>query len=271
MKHVSFAAIITTALADLNSIERQWRNLTITQKVSQCESFKAEDGEFIKGTPNICLIGLRGTFFTGQMITAAANYGCWCDIENSLKRPSYGDPVNELDVACRDLHHNYNCITIEDNSCNPRTLDAGAGEYTLPISALSPFLAVENACAASNREGSCAYNTCVSEAYFLRQTVSPIYLGDQYWTKMWSDKEFIHSPDGDFDYAGECGGVTGVPVEFSGSKQHKVDMQRNPCGPGGCSVNINRKQCCGDFPKRIAYSPILMMCCSDVVSPLGSC
>ena len=268
MKHVFVAAFITTALANLNSIEYQWRNLTIQEKVSQCEDFKNESGEFISGTPNICLIGLRGTFFTGQMVmfSSASNYGCWCDIGNDLRRGSNGDPVNELDTACRDLHHNYNCITIEDPTCNPRTLDAGAGEYQVPINALSPLSTVEDACAASNQIDSCAYNTCVSEAYFLRQTVTPIYAGDQTWTEMWSDEEFIHTPDGQFDYADRCGvEPTGVAGGFS------FDLQQNPCGPGGCSVNINRKQCCGDFPRKTAYNPIIAMCCSDVVSSIGTC
>lgn len=262
MKHVFVAAFITTALANLNSIEYQWRNLTIQEKVLQCEDFKNESGEFISGTPNICLIGLRGTFFTGQMVmfSSASNYGCWCDIGNDLRRGSNGDPVNELDTACRDLHHNYNCITIEDPTCNPRTLNAAAGEYSLPISALSPLVTVEAQCAGYNIGDSCAYNTCVAEAYFLRQTVAPVYAGNLDWTIMWNNSTLQHSPEGSFDYEGTCGVSTGG---VSGS-----------CPPEGCdpqSSTFHEKQCCGAFPVKVAFFTHRAMCCNDVVSPLGTC
>ena len=261
MKLLSFAAVIAPALANLSSIEEHWLNMTIEEKVAECDKFRTGNGEYVEGTPEICL-GLKGTAFDGQMLvlSAADKYGCWCDIGNQLKRSSNGDPVNALDSACRDLHHNYNCITIEDAGCNPRTLDASAGEYNLPISALSPLLTVEAACESGNVVDSCAYNTCVAEAYFLRQTVAPVYAGDSDWTNMWNDSTLQHSPEGSFDYEGTCGVSTGG---VSGS-----------CPPEGCdpqSSTFHEKQCCGAFPVKVAFFTHRAMCCNDVVSPLGTC
>ena len=261
MKLLSFAAVIAPALANLGSIEEQWGNMTVEEKMAECEKFRAENGEFVAGTPEICL-GLKGTAFDGQMLmlSAAVSYGCWCDLGNQLKRSSNGDPVNDLDSACRDLHHNYNCIKIEDPTCNPRTLNAAAGEYSLPISALSPLVTVEAQCAGYNIGDSCAYNTCVAEAYFLRQTVAPVYAGNLDWTIMWNNSTLQHSPEGSFDYEGTCGVSTGG---VSGS-----------CPPEGCnppSSDIHEKQCCGAFPTKVAFFTHRAMCCNDVVSPLGTC
>jgi len=260
MKLLSFAAIIAPALAKLKTIEEYWGTMTVQQKIEECNKFKDKNGDYVKETPELCL-GLKGTAFDGQMLllSAASRYGCWCDLENSLKRSSNGDPVNNLDNACRDLHHNYNCITIEDASCNPRTLDASAGEYNLPISALSPLMTVEGACASSNAVDSCAYNTCVAEAYFLRQTVAPVYAGNSDWINMWNDGTVQHAPDGSFDYAGSCGVSSGG---VSGS-----------CPPEGCGgdPDFHDKQCCGAFPAKVAFFTHRAMCCSDVVSPLGTC
>jgi len=261
MKLLSFTAVIAPALAKLNSIEEHWFNMTVEEKIAECEKFKNEAGEWVEETPEICL-GLKGTAFDGQMLlfSYANRYGCWCDIENQLKRASNGEPVNALDTACRDLHHNYNCIRIEDNNCNPRTLDASAGEYNLPISALSPLVTVEDACGGDNVVDSCAYNTCVAEAYFLRQTVSPVYAGNNNWIDMWNDSSLQHFPEGSFDYEGTCGVSTGG---VSGS-----------CPPEGCDPpvsDIHEKQCCGDFPVKVAFFIHRAMCCSDVVSPLGTC
>merc|ERR1712178_407179 len=138
MKLLSFATVIAPTLANLNTIEKKWEDMTVDELRIECKKFQDEAGNYVDGTPDVCL-GIRGTAFDGQMLlfsSATPKYGCWCDLENSLKRASNGDPVNDLDRACRDLHHNYNCITIEDPSCNPRTLDASVGEYNLPISAL---------------------------------------------------------------------------------------------------------------------------------------
>jgi len=261
MKLLSFATVIAPTLANLNTIEKKWEDMTVDELRIECKKFQDEAGNYVDGTPDVCL-GIRGTAFDGQMLlfsSATPKYGCWCDLENSLKRASNGDPVNDLDRACRDLHHNYNCITIEDPSCNPRTLDASVGEYNLPISALSSLTTAENACAANNLVDSCAYNTCVAEAYFLRETVRPVYAGNDDWISMWNDATNQHSPEGTFDFADRCG------VSSEGS-----DKQCPPEGCGGPS-DYHAKQCCGPFPNKVAFFTHRAMCCSDVVSPLGTC
>ena len=68
-------------------------------------------------------IPLRGSIFSKNMeFATVGSYGCWCDLHNDLKAKSMGEPVNELDAYCKQLHHNYNCVHME-YQCNPRSLD----------------------------------------------------------------------------------------------------------------------------------------------------
>ena len=259
MKLVEFS-ILSLAQAGniLNNADTFWNNYTPEELAAECAKFPENQ------RPSPC--DERGTAFDGQMMmfSSAGQYGCWCDINNGLKRSSNAEPVNSLDYACRDLHHNYNCIQIDDSSCNPRALDATKGEYNLPLSALSPLVSPEDACASFNIVDSCAYNTCLVESYFLRETITPVYGGDPTWIEMWDDVNYQHSPIGNFDFNDQCDvaafGIAGVG-----------------CGPNGCGpatiagARTNGKQCCGQYPAKTAYYPERAQCCEDVIEPLGTC
>ena len=164
----------------------------------------------------------------------------------SLRRKGKGQPVNDLDQACKDLHHGYNCIKIDDSECNPRTLDASQNEYTLPLTAISPLVDPDQACQDANPGDTCGYRTCLVEAQFLITTYQPVYAGNQTWIDMWNDMTFVHQPDGGFDFENQCIGRPGI-------------------GPAG------DKQCCGQYPYRNAYFTARKQCCNDVISPIGAC
>ena len=42
-------------------------------------------------------------------------YGCWCYIDYTHGKGK-GTPVDELDIACKTLHHNYECLILETES-----------------------------------------------------------------------------------------------------------------------------------------------------------
>jgi len=254
MKLFSIFAFIAPVFSSVNK-QDSWNGalnkLSTKDFRKQCQAFK-KGKTYVPETPDFCPGSqkkTKGTAFDGQMmlISAADNYGCWCDIANGL-RAGAGKPVNALDSACRDLHRNYDCMTFDDPTCLPRELDASSEnpEYKLPISALSPLTTPEAECADYNAINTCAYKTCVVEAQFLRTTVSPVHAGDFDWIDMWNDKSIEHTPAGQFDpSAAQC-------------------FNDSPNTP-------NDKQCCGEHPSRFPYNTYRVQCCNGEISPLGNC
>jgi len=254
-------ALVVSAYAEYISVLRAWNDSSKRELRALCNKNNwprdPETGRVVQ--PDICCASFpkncpdRGTVLDGQLalFTSAGNYGCWCDLENALRRKSKGQPVNALDQACMDLHHGYNCITVDDEFCNARDLDSTLGEYFLPLTAISPIKNFETECANANPGNTCGYRTCLVEAQFLITTYQPVFSGDQNWLDMWNDVSLVHQPEGAFDFQGTCDNGTTPP----------------PCGPLGCGD----KQCCGNYPYRKAFYTNKMQCCNDKISPLGTC
>jgi len=201
----------------------------------------------------------RGDALEGQLMlfSNARNYGCWCDLENALRRASRGQPLNALDQACMDLHHGYNCIQIDQPNCNARTANATV-DYFLPLASISPIMDPKQQCQLYNQGNICGQRICQVEAEFLRVTYQPVYSGDQDWLDMWNDNDYVHDTDGgNFDFEGVCNsaGRGGPP------------NPRTPSPP----LAQGDKKCCGSYPYRNAYYTGRANCCSNVISPLGTC
>jgi len=262
MKLFTIFAFIAPVFSSVNKLD-SWNGgvnrMSNKDIKKQCLAFKTyagkrdKKGTYVKETPDFCpgsqKRATKGTVLDGQMmlISAADNYGCWCDIENGLKVGA-GAPVNALDSACRDLHRNYDCMTLDDPTCLPRELDASIEEYNVPISALSPLKNPEDECADHNDPISnpCAYKTCLVEAHFLRTAVTPVYAGDLDWINMWNDNSKQHAPAGWFNpVANQC-------------------LNNNP-------PTAKDRECCGEHPSRFPYNTYRAQCCNGEISPLGSC
>jgi len=258
---------IAFAVASANIANLDWSTMTRAEKVKWCKDkywtvTKEVNGEMVKviEKPTECVGFERGDALEGQLMlfSNARNYGCWCDLEDALRRNSRGQPVNALDQACMDLHHGYNCITIDMPNCNPRILNA-TDDYVLPLTSISPILDPKQECQQYNQGNTCGLRTCQVEAQFLRETYTPVYSGDQSWLDMWNDFDVVHQADGgNFDFEGVCnsaGRANGPP---------------NPVTPQP-GLPQGDKQCCGQYPFRNSYYTGRAKCCNNVISPLGTC
>ena len=260
------------AVASANMASLDWSNMTEEQRIQWCDekywTFKKLDNDGNEITvverPKECDAYIRGDALEAQLMlfSGARNYGCWCDLDNALRRKSRGQPVNALDQACLDLHHGYNCIQIDMPNCNPRILNA-TDDYVLPLTSISPILDPRDECQTYNSGNTCGFRTCQVEAHFLRTTYQPVFTGDQDWLDMWNDNGIVHTYDGgQFDFDAQC-----MPSGGSANGQ--------PCSdPNGCGVVAppqGDKQCCGQYPLRNSYYTGRAQCCNNVISPVGTC
>merc|ERR1711990_84568 len=49
------------------------------------------------------------------------SYGCWCLFADNAGYvgSGYGEAVDEMDAECKLLHDNYNCLVVEESTCDP--------------------------------------------------------------------------------------------------------------------------------------------------------
>jgi len=105
-------------------------------------------------------------------------YGCWCNFDNM---PNFlgGDPVDEIDRACKILQESYRCVQIDDEN-ELQKCDIYTTKYIPSTSFYSTFGAspeqiIDNIsadCSRKNGASGCAYNLCTIEGFFLTEMLS---------------------------------------------------------------------------------------------------
>lgn len=100
-------------------------------------------------------------------------YGCWCNFDNM---PNFlgGDPVDEIDHACKILQESYRCVQIDDDN-GIQNCDIYTTQYIPSTSFYSTFKStqeqvidnISNDCSRKNGPSGCAYNLCTIEGFFL--------------------------------------------------------------------------------------------------------
>jgi len=262
--------VVTGNLVNEPDWKALYNNLTENDRDQFCKE--------LPGFP-LCRQGLRGSVFSGnmQLMSKAQNYGCWCDILNGLIKKSHGKAVNALDEACKQLHHNYNCINIE-NDCNPRTLDSSKSDYEVPILIFVPSFDIKSLCAAANENNGCGEDTCIAEGTFLRDTFAPLFRGDSEWTSMWNDENYQHVESGGlFDYELECEGLDFRSFSYEDSYGDDAYDTSNTSsfvatnGNGHEYSPQQQKECCGVYPNKQEYWTNLKMCCDGKIESPGYC
>lgn len=184
-------------------------------------------GNMTSGAPNP---GLR-TFGTVEQILLSdyQSYGCWCFLAQEPK--GKGQPVNQVDYACRTLLQAYECVEM-DSAAEGETCvahDTSYNDANINFMNNPTDADILQACKDSNGGvENCAVRTCTIEVAFLRdwwpiqqQTFSGTF-----------DNELARyrhtNTDGsaNFDYDTECQIIKGAASE---------------------------KQCCGSYPGRFPY------------------
>jgi len=196
----------------------------------------------------------RGQVFddTFGLTSVIAQYGCWCDISNQLRRRGGKGPVNKLDSACKALFHAYNCIERDDHTCFPR--DLNATDYNIPVGIWFASTNIRQRCNQFNPPNSCAAKTCMVEGFFMQKTWQQDYENE------WFDTSIQHRPDGSFNYQQQCQGNTPTPC----------NPAIQECGPNPDHGN-GHTECCGQLPERTEYNTGHRQCCSNQLVPVNTC
>lgn len=96
-----------------------------------------------------------------SLMSALNGYGCWCYL-GQHNVGEKGKPRDYFDDQCKLLHKGYDCIIMEDPTCEPWTIDY-AGSTEPDVDKL-----ITN-CALLNPGDSCKENACIVEGWFFSQ------------------------------------------------------------------------------------------------------
>jgi len=149
------------------------------------------------------------------------NYGCFCRF-GSTWRKSHGQPVNDIDEACRSLYHCYKCAGIDSLNDGGEVCDPSETEYTVPMVKDIDEHGTYAACSEINTMDPCQIRTCCCDINFAKNILQ--FFFDQNM----------------FDPA---------PSHENG---FLVDEECPVCQGTGCSQGP--KDCCGEYPERFPYS-----------------
>lgn len=166
-------------------------------------------------------------------LEALWSYGCFCNFGPNWHQ-SHGQPVNEIDSACRRLYQCYKCATIdgnlEGNICDPAN-----EKYKVPVIRNVHNNGSYVACNQINRNPNispsdpeynavnCKIRTCCCDLNFAKELLEYFFSG------MIIDSSKKHANG--FDFNQEC---------------------PSPCADGSCKSG--EKRCCGEYPLRFPYN-----------------
>jgi len=169
-------------------------------------------------------VGLRNfkdSNYQTQQIEMLNNYGCWCYFYDN-HGPGRGEPQDEIDRACKALHHGYECMIIDGQEEGESCGQPWDVSYERVIPTGKTFEEVMEECR-TNNNGKCEQRACMIETKFIQE------ISDLYWWREIEPKPELHHSNG-FDPNVSC-----------------IPPQGLPPSP----VN-----CCGDYPSRFAYKTL---------------
>jgi len=163
------------------------------------------------------------------------NYGCHCFPNHKSTIGGKGQPVDQLDEACRSLYKCHKCVDIE----YPNECETDNGGYKYDMDPVTKDLS----CEASEKHGDCKVKLCECETHFV-ETIYDLWVGENsswsYNTKFWLDKKWTNKNEREgldsFDRDNVC----------------VISL-----------VNVEADSCCGDFPSIIPYSSSEKNCCAN--------
>lgn len=180
-------------------------------------------------------------------------YGCWCYFDGDYTK-GRGEPVDNFDDLCKQLHHNYDCAAMDaeseaDFDCLPWEAD-----YQV-FSFYSYSMDIEMECTSKNRNNKCNQRSCIIEMTFVLRLMQQYHIGsypyDRYQTWAGFDVETC-SPVVDYHYNDMVSDVVGKLESDSLVSQDIQDVEELERGLLGIG---NERQCCGRYPDRFPYKP----------------
>ena len=99
------------------------------------------------------------------------SYGCWCYFDSHSE--AQGPIMDIYDSFCRDLHHGYSCIMMQEDGCIPWEVDY--------VSAVGNNVdAIRSNCAKTNAGDQCKIKACIVEMYFYTRALDMLISIDTY-------------------------------------------------------------------------------------------
>jgi len=93
------------------------------------------------------------------------SYGCWC--RGGSWNHGKGQPVDVFDGLCRQQHHNYDCLAMEDSTCDPTGI-----LYNFKLYLVGNRVKVE--CSNDPVTESCKARTCMIDVQIISQYVTEL-------------------------------------------------------------------------------------------------
>ena len=117
--------------------------------------------------------------FSKNALADLDNYGCWCFTDEDYKK-GQGEPVDEFDKICKNLHDQYDLIQQSNMTCSPSTEDyQSSTTWTLEE--------ISEECRIKNPNNDCAVGACIAEGHFMAQIFNLL------WTGQKPEHDFIHT------------------------------------------------------------------------------
>jgi len=204
----------------------------------------------------------------GQQFTAI-DYGCWClfDSNNGYVGNGYGQPVDEIDAECKLLHDNYNCLTIEESTCDPYNVEynrpLGSGfawflELTFPFDTPNSLAQtpddIVTQCETVNQD-LCEKNACIIESIFLRT----LYNLPSFDQVTFTPKATENYHSNQFDPTIEC------KIDNGFSDWSSARGEKKCCGQYQTYKQVyytGNKDCCND---QSVFNTNTKKCCAGVI------
>lgn len=204
--------------------------------------------------PRALGVGLQAD--TSPILAAINPYGCWCNFEN-MPSPFGGQPVNEIDEACRVLQEGYRCIQLDhENTCDSTSAGYEAPPRYMGIrDKVTLVNKIHSHCARVNVDDPCNYKLCTVEAYFINTLFMYMMSGKRI--------DLTASHKMGFNAEEMCVKKTSVITNPFGSGDGDSDILDAIIGNGGSPGSPKspkdqpsqpKDHCCGVYPIRAPYN-----------------
>ena len=114
----------------------------------------------------------------GPSLEHINGYGCWCYFNEEDHGKGRGAPVNVIDKLCKNLYDGYDCINLDDENCEPYTVENDVLMSPTGFSNTSNFADLHSSCTAIT-DTNCEAMTCIVESQFLSSLLQ-IYIENNF-------------------------------------------------------------------------------------------